>query len=172
MVVYGFPWSSSSRRLHATAVRDCTKHSPSAIQRIGVLSADSCSWHLQLALHLAMLGSVSVWFGHLLVALPAYPYLATDYATVKPSAIHSGSPMHGSNSPTVGSFDDSQQGKRLRPSETDPCFFEFKAAVLVVSIVWGFFSRLEISRDGGRLPLFRYRLLRTQPWRPSFGLLV
>ena len=29
-----------------------------------------------------MLGSVSVWVGHVLVALPAYPYLLTDYATV------------------------------------------------------------------------------------------
>ena len=40
------------------------------------------SWHLQLALALAMQGSLSVWFGHLLVTLPAYPYLVTDYATV------------------------------------------------------------------------------------------
>ena len=29
-----------------------------------------------------MQGSVSVWVGHVLVALPAYPYLLTDYATV------------------------------------------------------------------------------------------
>ena len=40
------------------------------------------SWHLQLALQLALQGSVSVWFGHLLIALPAYPFLVTDYATV------------------------------------------------------------------------------------------
>ncbi len=40
------------------------------------------SWHLQLALALAMQGSLSVWFGHLLVTLPAYPFLVTDYATV------------------------------------------------------------------------------------------
>ena len=40
------------------------------------------SCHLQLALQLAMQGSVSVWVGHVLVALPAYPYLLTDYATV------------------------------------------------------------------------------------------
>ena len=40
------------------------------------------SWHLQLALQLVAQGSLSVWFGHLLVALPAYPYIATEYATV------------------------------------------------------------------------------------------
>lgn len=40
------------------------------------------SCHLQLAIQLASLGSVSVWVGHVLAALPAYPFLLADYATV------------------------------------------------------------------------------------------
>lgn len=39
------------------------------------------SWNLQLALQLAIQGSLSIWFGHLIVAFPAYPHLATDYPT-------------------------------------------------------------------------------------------
>ena len=45
-------------------------------------SPQFCSWHLQLSLQLALQGSLSIWFGHLLVALPAYPFLVSDYATV------------------------------------------------------------------------------------------
>jgi len=40
------------------------------------------SWHFQLALALAFQGSLSIWFGHLLLTLPAYPFMLTDYATM------------------------------------------------------------------------------------------
>jgi len=40
------------------------------------------SWHFQLALALTFQGSLSIWFGHLLLTLPAYPFMLTDYATM------------------------------------------------------------------------------------------
>ena len=46
------------------------------------------SWHTQLALQLAMQGSVSIWFGHLVLALPAYPYLAEDFPTALSVFVH------------------------------------------------------------------------------------
>ena len=46
------------------------------------------SWHIQLALQLAMQGSVSIWFGHLVLALPAYPYLAEDFPTALSVFVH------------------------------------------------------------------------------------
>jgi photosystem I P700 chlorophyll a apoprotein A1 len=39
------------------------------------------SWHAQLAINLAMLGSLSIIVAHHMYAMPPYPYIAIDYAT-------------------------------------------------------------------------------------------
>ncbi|AFY30768.1 photosystem I core protein PsaA [Calothrix sp. PCC 7507] len=39
------------------------------------------SWHAQLAINLAMLGSLSIIIAHHMYSMPPYPYQATDYAT-------------------------------------------------------------------------------------------
>nr|QQP17283.1 photosystem I P700 apoprotein A1 [Selaginella exaltata] len=39
------------------------------------------SWHAQLALNLAMLGSLTIVVAHHMYSMPPYPYLATDYGT-------------------------------------------------------------------------------------------
>jgi photosystem I P700 chlorophyll a apoprotein A1 len=39
------------------------------------------SWHAQLAINLAMLGSLSIIVAHHMYAMPAYPYIAIDYPT-------------------------------------------------------------------------------------------
>jgi photosystem I P700 chlorophyll a apoprotein A1 len=39
------------------------------------------SWHAQLSLNLAILGSLSIIVAHHIYAIPPYPYLATDYGT-------------------------------------------------------------------------------------------
>ena len=39
------------------------------------------SWHAQLAINLAMMGSVSIIVAHHMYAMPPYPYIATDYPT-------------------------------------------------------------------------------------------
>ena len=40
------------------------------------------SWHANLAIHLVQLGTASLLVAHHMYAMPPYPYLATDYATV------------------------------------------------------------------------------------------
>ena len=51
----------------------------------GLLSAHRMqftnSWHAQLAINLAVVGSLSILFAHHGYAMPAYPYIAYDYAT-------------------------------------------------------------------------------------------
>ncbi|PSR15801.1 photosystem I core protein PsaA, partial [filamentous cyanobacterium CCP3] len=39
------------------------------------------SWHAQLAVNLAILGSITIIVAHHMYAMPPYPYIATDYAT-------------------------------------------------------------------------------------------
>jgi photosystem I P700 chlorophyll a apoprotein A1 len=39
------------------------------------------SWHAQLAINLALFGSLSIVVAHHMYSMPPYPYLATDYAT-------------------------------------------------------------------------------------------
>ncbi|PHT76107.1 Photosystem I chlorophyll a apoprotein A1 [Capsicum annuum] len=39
------------------------------------------SWHAQLSLNLAMLGSLTIVVAHHMYSMPPYPYLATDYGT-------------------------------------------------------------------------------------------
>ncbi len=39
------------------------------------------SWHAQLAVNLAMLGSLTIIVAHHMYAMPPYPYIATDYPT-------------------------------------------------------------------------------------------
>jgi photosystem I P700 chlorophyll a apoprotein A1 len=39
------------------------------------------SWHAQLAINLAMVGSLSIIVAHHMYAMPPYPYIATDYAS-------------------------------------------------------------------------------------------
>ncbi len=48
----------------------------------GLFEVLTSSWHAQLAINLAMLGSLSIIVAHHMYAMPPYPYLATDYATV------------------------------------------------------------------------------------------
>ncbi|MBE9102270.1 photosystem I core protein PsaA [Vacuolonema iberomarrocanum] len=47
----------------------------------GLYEALTTSWHAQLALNLAMLGSLTIIVAHHMYAMPPYPYLATDYPT-------------------------------------------------------------------------------------------
>ncbi|MEO0397079.1 MAG: photosystem I core protein PsaA [Cyanobacteria bacterium P01_A01_bin.137] len=48
----------------------------------GLYEVLTTSWHAQLSLNLAMLGSLSIIVAHHMYAMPPYPFLATDYATV------------------------------------------------------------------------------------------
>jgi len=47
----------------------------------GLYEILTTSWHAQLAINLAMLGSLSIIVAHHMYAMPPYPYLATDYPT-------------------------------------------------------------------------------------------
>jgi photosystem I P700 chlorophyll a apoprotein A1 len=47
----------------------------------GLYDILTTSWHAQLAVNLACLGSLSILVAHHMYAMPPYPYLATDYAT-------------------------------------------------------------------------------------------
>jgi len=47
----------------------------------GVYEILTTSWHAQLALNLAMFGSLSIIVAHHMYSIPPYPYLATDYGT-------------------------------------------------------------------------------------------
>jgi len=47
----------------------------------GLYEILTTSWHAQLAINLAMLGSVSILVAHHMYAMPPYPYLSIDYAT-------------------------------------------------------------------------------------------
>jgi photosystem I P700 chlorophyll a apoprotein A1 len=47
----------------------------------GLYETLTTSWHAQLAINLAMLGSLTIIVAHHMYAMPPYPYLATDYAT-------------------------------------------------------------------------------------------
>ena len=48
----------------------------------GIYEFMANSWHAQLAINLAMIGSLSIIISHHMYAMPAYPYLAIDYPTV------------------------------------------------------------------------------------------
>jgi len=47
----------------------------------GLYEILTTSWHAQLSLNLAMLGSLSIIVAHHIYSMPPYPYLATDYGT-------------------------------------------------------------------------------------------
>nr|YP_009244030.1 photosystem I P700 chlorophyll a apoprotein A1 [Gelidium elegans]AMK96272.1 photosystem I P700 chlorophyll a apoprotein A1 [Gelidium elegans] len=47
----------------------------------GIYEILTSSWHAQLAINLAMMGSLSIIVAHHMYAMPAYPYIATDYPT-------------------------------------------------------------------------------------------
>jgi photosystem I P700 chlorophyll a apoprotein A1 len=47
----------------------------------GLYEILTTSWHAQLAVNLAMIGSLSIIVAHHMYAMPAYPYIAIDYAT-------------------------------------------------------------------------------------------
>jgi len=47
----------------------------------GLYEILTTSWHAQLAINLAMVGSLSIIVAHHMYAMPPYPYIATDYAT-------------------------------------------------------------------------------------------
>ncbi|NET36005.1 MAG: photosystem I core protein PsaA [Cyanothece sp. SIO1E1] len=47
----------------------------------GLYEVLTTSWHAQLAINLAMLGSLSIIVAHHMYAMPPYPYIATDYPT-------------------------------------------------------------------------------------------
>jgi photosystem I P700 chlorophyll a apoprotein A1 len=46
------------------------------------------SWHAQLAINLAMMGSLSILVAHHMYAMPPYPFLAIDYATQLSLFVH------------------------------------------------------------------------------------
>ncbi len=46
----------------------------------GLYEILTTSWHAQLAINLALLGSLSIIVAHHMYAMPPYPYIATDYA--------------------------------------------------------------------------------------------
>jgi photosystem I P700 chlorophyll a apoprotein A1 len=48
----------------------------------GLYEVLTTSWHAQLAINLAMVGSLSIIVAQHMYAMPPYPYLATDYATL------------------------------------------------------------------------------------------
>jgi photosystem I P700 chlorophyll a apoprotein A1 len=48
----------------------------------GLYEVLTTSWHAQLAVNLAIAGSVTIIVAHHMYAMPPYPYLATDYATM------------------------------------------------------------------------------------------
>ncbi len=48
---------------------------------VGLYEILTTSWHAQLAINLAMFGSLSIIVAHHMYAMPPYPYLATDYGT-------------------------------------------------------------------------------------------
>mmetsp|Transcript_31879 Transcript_31879/g.44454 ORF Transcript_31879/g.44454 Transcript_31879/m.44454 type:complete len:752 (-) Transcript_31879:1549-3804(-) len=47
----------------------------------GLYEILTTSWHAQLSLNLAMLGSLSIIVAHHMYAMPPYPYISVDYAT-------------------------------------------------------------------------------------------
>ena len=47
----------------------------------GLYEVLTTSWHAQLAINLAMMGSLSIIVAHHMYAMPAYPYIGIDYAT-------------------------------------------------------------------------------------------
>jgi photosystem I P700 chlorophyll a apoprotein A1 len=47
----------------------------------GLYEILTTSWHAQLSINLALFGSLSIIVAHHMYAMPAYPYIATDYAT-------------------------------------------------------------------------------------------
>ena len=47
----------------------------------GLYEILTTSWHAQLAINLALFGSLSIIVAHHMYAMPPYPYLATDYGT-------------------------------------------------------------------------------------------
>ncbi|KAF3886634.1 MULTISPECIES: photosystem I core protein PsaA [Nostocales] len=47
----------------------------------GIYENLTTSWHAQLSVNLAMLGSLTIIVAHHMYAMPPYPYLAVDYAT-------------------------------------------------------------------------------------------
>jgi len=47
----------------------------------GLYEILTTSWHAQLSINLAMMGSLSIIVAHHMYAMPAYPYIATDYPT-------------------------------------------------------------------------------------------
>jgi photosystem I P700 chlorophyll a apoprotein A1 len=47
----------------------------------GLYEILTTSWHAQLAINLAMMGSVSIIVAHHMYAMPPYPYIAIDYPT-------------------------------------------------------------------------------------------
>ncbi|AZB72347.1 photosystem I core protein PsaA [Synechococcus elongatus] len=48
----------------------------------GLYEILTTSWHAQLSINLAILGSISIIVAHHMYAMPPYPYLATDYPTM------------------------------------------------------------------------------------------
>ncbi|KAG4189216.1 hypothetical protein ERO13_A08G213450v2 [Gossypium hirsutum] len=48
----------------------------------GLYEILTTSWHAQLSLNLAMLGSLTIVVAHHMYSMPPYPYLATDYGTL------------------------------------------------------------------------------------------
>merc|ERR1712193_357122 len=54
----------------------------------GLYEVLTTSWHAQLAINLAMLGSLSIIVAHHMYAMPPYPYLSIDYSTQVSLFVH------------------------------------------------------------------------------------
>jgi len=54
----------------------------------GLYEILTTSWHAQLAVNLAMLGSLSIIVAHHMYAMPPYPYISIDYATQVSLFVH------------------------------------------------------------------------------------
>jgi len=61
---------------------------PAPKGHIGIFEFLADSWHAQLAINLAMVGSASIVFAHHMYAMPPYPYMAIDYPTVLGNFTH------------------------------------------------------------------------------------
>jgi photosystem I P700 chlorophyll a apoprotein A1 len=55
---------------------------------MGLYEVLTTSWHAQLAINLAMLGSLSIIVAHHMYAMPPYPYLSIDYSTQVSLFVH------------------------------------------------------------------------------------
>ena len=62
-------------------ILEAHKGPPTGEGHKGLYEVLTTSWHAQLAINLAMMGSLSIIVAHHMYAMPPYPYIGIDYAT-------------------------------------------------------------------------------------------